>query len=109
MSHTAALWATSGPTGGNQAAWLGFAAIVSAAVIGGPIMWLLNRWRQENSTQHGIGVSLIMALIDEVKELKHRFDHHVAEEHDLFEQIRNINGGCQHETSQQTASHDETS
>lgn len=97
-------------TDGNATAWIAFAAVISAAVIGGPIMWWLNRFRKENSEQHGIGVGLLMALIDEVKDLKHRFDEHIAEEHDLFTRVQHLSGGCNCEaTSESSPDHDQAS
>lgn len=71
--------------------WVPFWAALGSAVIAGPVMWWLNRFRRENSQQHGEGVStittMIMGLANDIRELRHRFDRHVADEEQILRRI----------------------
>lgn len=76
--------------------WVPFWAALGSALIAGPVMWWLNRFRRENSQQHGEGVStittMIMGLANEIRELRYRFDRHVEEEEHILRRVAELEG-----------------
>lgn len=50
---------------------------IAVAVIGGPIMWLLNRLDKRNTEQHGQSIQILMEVRDDMKTVRRRLDKHI--------------------------------
>lgn len=63
-------------------------AVIVAALISGPLMWLLYRLDKNNTEQHGKSVEMLESLQSDVKDVKNmqvwmdlKFDKHIEENH----------------------------
>lgn len=67
-----------------DAAW----AVVISALISGPLMWVLYRFEQRNTDQHGKSMDLIKSVKDDIQEVKNmqvwmdsKLDKHIEQDH----------------------------